>query len=127
MDHLGTVVARVHAAGVMRGDISARDLVTAVCGMGKIMRPVADDDAARPVAAFCKAVHGPLASKERLSAVGGAARRRARKLFSPRHRSCLCLRGLVGRHHLLTGDGIADTCNDVTVRSRQTGCKATSG
>jgi hypothetical protein len=47
MDHLGTVVARAQAAGAMRGDISALDLVTAVCGIGKMMRPVANDDAAR--------------------------------------------------------------------------------
>jgi hypothetical protein len=47
MDHLGTVVARAQAAGAMRGGISALDLVTAVCGIGKMMRPGADDDAAR--------------------------------------------------------------------------------
>jgi hypothetical protein len=31
----------------MRGDISAMDVVTVVCGIGKMMRPSADDDAAR--------------------------------------------------------------------------------
>jgi hypothetical protein len=47
MDQLGTVVARAQAASAMRGDISALDVVTAVCGIGKMMRPGADDDAAR--------------------------------------------------------------------------------
>jgi AcrR family transcriptional regulator len=47
MDHLGTVVARAQAAGAMRGDISATDVVIAVCGIGKMMRPGADDDPAR--------------------------------------------------------------------------------
>jgi AcrR family transcriptional regulator len=45
MDVMDTVVARAQAAGAMRCDISALDVVTAVCGIGKMMRPGADDDA----------------------------------------------------------------------------------
>jgi AcrR family transcriptional regulator len=47
MDRLATLVARAQAAGAMRADISAVDVVTAVCGIGKMMRPGTDDDAAR--------------------------------------------------------------------------------
>jgi hypothetical protein len=47
MDHLGTVVAQAQAAGEMRADISAMDVVTAVCGIGKMMRPGVNDNAAR--------------------------------------------------------------------------------
>jgi AcrR family transcriptional regulator len=47
MEQMGTLVARAQAAGAMRGDVSALDVVTAVCGIGKMMRPGADDDAAR--------------------------------------------------------------------------------
>jgi AcrR family transcriptional regulator len=47
MDRLGTVVARAQAAGAMRDDISALDLLVAVCGIGKMMRPGTDDDPAR--------------------------------------------------------------------------------
>jgi AcrR family transcriptional regulator len=47
MDRLATVVTRAQKAGAMRGDISALDVVTVVCAIGKMMRPGADDGAAR--------------------------------------------------------------------------------
>jgi hypothetical protein len=47
MDHLGSVVTRAQAAGVMRCDVTALDVLTAVCGVGKMMRPGTDDDPER--------------------------------------------------------------------------------
>ncbi len=47
MDSLDSVVARAQAAGAMRHDVSAEDVVVAVCGIGKMMRPGADDGTAR--------------------------------------------------------------------------------
>ena len=37
MGSLHTVVARAQTMGTMRGDVSAEDVVTAVCGVGKMM------------------------------------------------------------------------------------------
>jgi AcrR family transcriptional regulator len=47
MDSLGTVVARAQAAGQMRSDVSAQDVLAAVCGVGKMMAPDSDDGAGR--------------------------------------------------------------------------------
>ena len=47
MDNLAAVVSRAQKAGAMRADISALDVVTVVCGIGKMMRPGANDDAGR--------------------------------------------------------------------------------
>jgi AcrR family transcriptional regulator len=46
MGSLGSVVARAQADGAMRQDVSAQDVLVAVCGIGKMMRP-GDDDTER--------------------------------------------------------------------------------
>jgi len=46
MDCLSAVVARAQAAGQMRRDVSAEDVLAAVCGVGKMMAPE-DDGAGR--------------------------------------------------------------------------------
>jgi AcrR family transcriptional regulator len=46
MDTLAAVVSRAKAAGAMRQDISAEDVLMAVCGIGKMM-PTADDGTKR--------------------------------------------------------------------------------
>jgi AcrR family transcriptional regulator len=43
MESLGTVVARAQAAGQMRRDVSAQDVLVAVCGVGKMMESGSDD------------------------------------------------------------------------------------
>ena len=45
MEYLAAVMVRAQAAGAMRQDVSAEDVVFAVCGVGKMMRP--DDDPGR--------------------------------------------------------------------------------
>ena len=42
MKALDSVVARAQAAGTMRQDVSAEDVMVAVCGIGKMMRPDAE-------------------------------------------------------------------------------------
>ena len=44
MDHLSAAVARAQSAGAMRADISAMDLLTAVCGLGKMVGPATASD-----------------------------------------------------------------------------------
>jgi AcrR family transcriptional regulator len=43
MDSLSTVVASAQAAGQMRNDVSAQDVLVAVCGVGKMMALGSDD------------------------------------------------------------------------------------
>jgi AcrR family transcriptional regulator len=44
MHHLSSAVARAQSAGAMRADISAIDVLTAVCGVGKMVSPVSAND-----------------------------------------------------------------------------------
>lgn len=45
LNHLGALVARAQAAGQMRGDVSAQDVLAAVCSVGKMMASgLADGD-----------------------------------------------------------------------------------
>jgi AcrR family transcriptional regulator len=44
MDHLTAAVARAQSAGAMRTDISAIDVLTAVCGLGKMVGPATASD-----------------------------------------------------------------------------------
>lgn len=44
MDYLSTAVARAQAAGAMRSDVSAMDVLTAVCGLGKMVGPTSASD-----------------------------------------------------------------------------------
>ena len=43
LEGLSAAVARAQAAGQMRRDVTAEDVLYAVCGVGKMMRPGADD------------------------------------------------------------------------------------
>jgi len=73
LEHLGAVMARAQAAGAMRQDVSAEDVVFAVCGVGKMMRP--DDDPGRwqrLVGVFLDGLRGAAAS-DRLSSSGPAS------------------------------------------------------
>jgi AcrR family transcriptional regulator len=47
MDRLETVVARAQSAGKMRSDVSAQDVLVAVCGVGKMTALASPDDAQR--------------------------------------------------------------------------------
>ncbi len=47
MDTLAVIVARAQAAGAMRRDVSAEDVLIAVCGIGKMMQPAANDGTER--------------------------------------------------------------------------------
>jgi AcrR family transcriptional regulator len=44
MQHLSSAVARAQSAGAMRADISAIDVLTAVCGVGKMVGPASAND-----------------------------------------------------------------------------------
>jgi AcrR family transcriptional regulator len=44
MEHLSAAVARAQSAGVMRHDVSAMDVLTAVCGLGKMVGPASASD-----------------------------------------------------------------------------------
>lgn len=44
MQHLSAAVTRAQSAGVMRGDVSAMDVLTAVCGLGKMVGPASASD-----------------------------------------------------------------------------------
>ena len=44
MEHLSAAIARAQAANLMRSDVSAIDVLTAVCGIGNIVRPVSASD-----------------------------------------------------------------------------------
>jgi AcrR family transcriptional regulator len=44
MEHLTAAVARAQAAGAMRTDVSAMDVLTAVCGVGKMVSPASAAD-----------------------------------------------------------------------------------
>jgi hypothetical protein len=73
MAHLGAVMARAQAAGAMRQDVSAEDVVYAVCGVGKMMRP-GDDPGRwqRLVGVFLDGLRGAAAT-DGLSLPGSAA------------------------------------------------------
>jgi AcrR family transcriptional regulator len=61
-EHLGTVVVRAQSAGALRPDVSALDVLTMVCGIGKMMRSGADDDTERwrrLVAVILDGLHAP--------------------------------------------------------------------
>jgi AcrR family transcriptional regulator len=47
MDRLEAVVARAQSAGKMRSDVSAQDVLVAVCGVGKMTALASEDDAQR--------------------------------------------------------------------------------
>jgi len=44
MDLLGAAVARAQAAGAMRTDVTAMDVLTSVCGVGKMVGPASASD-----------------------------------------------------------------------------------
>ncbi|MBV9173211.1 MAG: TetR/AcrR family transcriptional regulator [Chloroflexi bacterium] len=44
MERLSAAVARAQSAGAMRADISAMDVLTAVCGLGKMVGPASSND-----------------------------------------------------------------------------------
>ena len=44
MNYLTAAVTRAQASGVMRGDVSAMDVLTAVCGLGKMVGPASASD-----------------------------------------------------------------------------------
>jgi AcrR family transcriptional regulator len=44
MEHLSAAVARAQAAGVLRRDVSAMDVLTAVCGLGKMVGAASGSD-----------------------------------------------------------------------------------
>ena len=44
MDHLSAAIARAQAANLMRSDISAIDVLTAVCGLGNMVGPASASD-----------------------------------------------------------------------------------
>lgn len=47
MDSLGAVVARAQATGRMRSDVTAQDVMVAVCGIGKMIEPGSHDGEGR--------------------------------------------------------------------------------
>ena len=47
LERMSSVVARAQAAGEMRRDVSALDVLVAVCGVGKMMAPAAPDGEGR--------------------------------------------------------------------------------
>ena len=44
MEHLSAAIARAQAANLMRSDVSAIDVLTAVCGIGNMVRPASASD-----------------------------------------------------------------------------------
>jgi AcrR family transcriptional regulator len=81
MQRLHAVVTRAQAAGVMRPEVSAEDVLTAVCGVGKMMRPDDDPDRwRRLVSVILDGLRSTAASGGRSQ---GASKRQRRSRGSP--------------------------------------------